>query len=773
MSSSTMAFAQPALTSGAEPPAAPLPVVDGEQSESQLDPSLDAEDEEGPPAFTEGPAARGAAGRSFRLEDVAPYFQGEGLAKAKAEFDRKRYRRARLLLGEAGDSPPVRYLKALSAFRARMYQEAFEEFRALAAEYLPLADDCLLHGGLSAAKVWRLNDALELWGKVSPESREYPQARLAMSDLLRRQGRVGAAMEALYPMVQPTAPAQRRDARAEAWLQLAKLARHKGDYNAEHRALLAVWSTYPFSREAAVAKVKLEGMPIPPRARVARAETLVNLHYNLEGMEALQPLLSRIDFPSEVGCRAHFAYGTALRKERKHSRAIRVLEPVVEKCQEPDLRPRALYVLGYSQSVVAPESAVPTYEVLARDYPNHAYADDALFFAAEMTLRNGDVAGGQKLLSQLVSRYPSGNYTAEALFKSYWVQRQGSSIDAGLTALSRIDALSGIGATYEQVQRARYWRARTLKAMGRQGEALALMQRVAEEGASTYYGLLARARLRADSPEQAAQVVRRAAAPMTPAQLWPLNAGLMAEDRHFRTGLELLRLGLPGAPQELLAVRRQGHKEEAIRLLFHLLQSGGHDAAASVVARAFLREGLGGPTAVETRMLWEAAFPHKFRRLVEKHSKAASVDPDLMQALIREESAFNPRARSATGALGLSQLMPQTAFQVARRLRASGVTRESLLLPYQNIRIGSAYLGNLTKMFEGNAAYAVASYNAGPLAVNRWLRRFPTAELDEWVEEIPVEETRNYVKRVLGSYSTYALLYEEGDADALAFGARP
>jgi soluble lytic murein transglycosylase len=284
------------------------------------------------------------------------------------------------------------------------------------------------------------------------------------------------------------------------------------------------------------------------------------------------------------------------------------------------------------------------------------------------------------------------------------------------------------------------------------------MEKVAAEGAATYYGFLARTRLQEEAPESYQAVMDRLRSPPKVGEVWPLDAGPMAADPHFRGGVELIRLENREGASELLAVARKGQGEESIRLLFHILRATGHEKQAAKVARPFLREGLSGTSLVEARMLYEAAYPNAFRAMVEKHSKKANVDPDLMQALIREESAFNPRARSSTGALGLAQLMPATASQVARSLKVRRVTTRSLLNPGQNIRLGSKYLGDLHRKFEGNTAYAVASYNAGPFAVNRWLKKYPEAELDEWVEQIPIDETRNYVKRVLGSYGTYQIL---------------
>jgi soluble lytic murein transglycosylase len=125
---------------------------------------------------------------------------------------------------------------------------------------------------------------------------------------------------------------------------------------------------------------------------------------------------------------------------------------------------------------------------------------------------------------------------------------------------------------------------------------------------------------------------------------------------------------------------------------------------------------------------------------------------------MREESALDPRALSWAGAVGLTQLMLPTAREVARALRIRAPSAEQLQNPATNIQLGAAYLSRLLQRFDGNVALALASYNAGEGAVSRWRSARPDSELDRWVEEIPLSETRGYVKRVLRSWNTYRLL---------------
>ncbi|MDR4493939.1 MAG: lytic transglycosylase domain-containing protein [Nitrospirales bacterium] len=140
------------------------------------------------------------------------------------------------------------------------------------------------------------------------------------------------------------------------------------------------------------------------------------------------------------------------------------------------------------------------------------------------------------------------------------------------------------------------------------------------------------------------------------------------------------------------------------------------------------------------------------------------VDPYLVAGLIREESLYNPRALSAVGAMGLMQLMPETAKRVARKVGMPfwPSDSEGLFDPERNIRLGSWYLGELINDFHGNLVYAVASYNAGPSAVRRWIAKYGHRPLDEFIEQIGYKETRGYVKRVLGSYWIYKTIFDQG-----------
>jgi len=128
-------------------------------------------------------------------------------------------------------------------------------------------------------------------------------------------------------------------------------------------------------------------------------------------------------------------------------------------------------------------------------------------------------------------------------------------------------------------------------------------------------------------------------------------------------------------------------------------------------------------------------------------------------ALIREESAFAPRAVSSAGARGLMQLMPSVADKVARDYKLPAVGSTGLEVPTVNIQLGVLHLADALRDHNGNLALALAAYNAGSAAVQRWVQRYGFADEEQFIEDIPYAETRNYVKRVLANYERYRSVY--------------
>jgi soluble lytic murein transglycosylase len=195
-------------------------------------------------------------------------------------------------------------------------------------------------------------------------------------------------------------------------------------------------------------------------------------------------------------------------------------------------------------------------------------------------------------------------------------------------------------------------------------------------------------------------------------------------------------------------VTAQAHKEYLIINLIRLLNS----QKRFITSFKVFQDSLDQNSLTLNYKLIKFIFPLNYIDLIKK--KAENLDPLIIISLIRQESAFNPEARSGVGAKGLMQLMPATAKRFNRRVRVNHLAN-----PEINVSIGIKYLKLLINRFDGNLIYALASYNAGENRIDRWRKEiFRSDDPLSTIESIPYEETRNYVKLIYRNNFFYSLL---------------
>ncbi len=166
-------------------------------------------------------------------------------------------------------------------------------------------------------------------------------------------------------------------------------------------------------------------------------------------------------------------------------------------------------------------------------------------------------------------------------------------------------------------------------------------------------------------------------------------------------------------------------------------------------------------TTDATRDVWEWAYPNAYETWVDYFCRLHGMDRNLAWSIMRQESAFRPSIVSPALAIGLMQIIPQTAHEIAASLGLKSFHPSHLEDPILNIRFGTWYLKERLKQFDGKLAYVIASYNAGPDAMTRWRRWADHMETDEFIDMIPYDETRTYVKKVLMNYLIYKNLYRD------------
>ncbi|MBI4124890.1 MAG: lytic transglycosylase domain-containing protein, partial [Deltaproteobacteria bacterium] len=153
-------------------------------------------------------------------------------------------------------------------------------------------------------------------------------------------------------------------------------------------------------------------------------------------------------------------------------------------------------------------------------------------------------------------------------------------------------------------------------------------------------------------------------------------------------------------------------------------------------------------------------YPILFGQVIWPEAKRNRLDPYFVLALIKQESSFKERAVSRSGAMGLMQIIPQTALRLAAATRQKDFAWEKMFAPGRNVKLGTFYLKSLSQLFDGQLPLMIAAYNAGEEAVSRWQVLRKKDSLLFFIEEIPYDQTQNYVQKVLANHWIYFWLYK-------------
>ncbi|MCG0276499.1 MAG: lytic transglycosylase domain-containing protein [Thermosediminibacteraceae bacterium] len=152
-------------------------------------------------------------------------------------------------------------------------------------------------------------------------------------------------------------------------------------------------------------------------------------------------------------------------------------------------------------------------------------------------------------------------------------------------------------------------------------------------------------------------------------------------------------------------------------------------------------------------------YPLRYEDYIIKYAAEYNVDPYLVAAVIKVESNFSPKAVSPKGAVGLMQIMPETAKWAAEQMGIQNFSSEEIFNPEMNIRIGTWYLAGLLKEFDGDTTIALAAYNGGRGNVREWIKRGVFDKSND-LDSIPFSETRTFVYKVKKAYTWYRRLYK-------------
>jgi len=419
----------------------------------------------------------------------------------------------------------------------------------------------------------------------------------------------------------------------------------------------------------------------------------------------------------------------------------------------------------------APDEAVAEYEASLGLDGAGSLASKAAWARAGLLEEFGRAADAAPAYGELWRAFPTSEHAAEAAFRSGFLPFRDGDVASAQAAWSETLA-APLGAN--GLARIHLWLGKAALALG-DGQAATTQFQQAQQAAPDSFSAL---RAEAWAAEQGTTPLPVQTPATTPTQ--PVGAPDWAAVEAWLTasfGPEasasdspLPTAWLRGRELQLLGFRQEAESEFLAALsesatdpwgLYRLARSF-HDLdlthlAARAAGRALARSD--APLAEAPRPLLELAYPLAYASLVEAAGGENEVSPLLLLALIRQESFYDPQATSVAGALGLTQVIPTTAMEIAEKLGRTDFGPLDLLDPSLNIEFGAFYLGDQLRLFDGDLYLALAAYNGGPGNALRW-RDDPTAvDPDFLAETIDLEETRSYLELVLVNYAVYRFLY--------------
>ncbi|MBA2665341.1 MAG: transglycosylase SLT domain-containing protein [Bradymonadaceae bacterium] len=695
--------------------------------------------------------------------------------------------------GEVAQSASMTFLAAYVAQRAGHHAHALTLFQTLPGRIVELDDYVHFYAAQSAHQDKKYHESVLHAASVGPDSLHYATSLIALSASLiaaATPSDIDRAIEilALYLKLYPT----RRDA-AEVRMTLGALLEGRQDFAAAGGHYLDVWNLYPLSSSATRAREKLTALksklpealklrvdaPSSTERELRRYNALFDLHRSESLIPELLAALESWKVGSPERCEALLLVARSHTKLRQHSDGTPVYERIIKECKGSDFELRALYLGGRGMwNINQRAPARVFFERIWTEFPNHSFADDSMYFSARMLREDNKNEEARKLLRAQVKRYPKDDMAKDA----HWLLvREMFETKGYKGVVEYVDALTETGEDDLYTRgRLHYFRARALEFLADKPAAQKSFADVISRYPKTYYALLAFNRLAELSGKAEAGLtdvckldlgvckpVNLAASEPRPIEI-PLA---LRDDLSFKRGLLLLSLGLSELAGAEFGELRSRHAREPATLwaLAYLLDSARVYTISHDIARRSIDNWVVGYPDDATRAHWHVAFPTPFKPLVSEWAAARKIPMELVYAIMREESGFNPRIESWANARGLLQLMEPTAQSVARSDNFGTLATSQLFDPTINIRLGTGYMAELAGQLKGHPALIIAGYNGGYGNVSRWLGERGELPLDLWVEDIPFGQTRDYTKRVLASFWTYAYLYGENRVPKVAF----
>jgi soluble lytic murein transglycosylase len=539
-------------------------------------------------------------------------------------------------------------------------------------------------------------------------------------------------------------------------------------------ALRKIYFDAPHSAEAATVANRLTALGAGAPSEGAtlamlrgRADKLYQANLHVLAAQAYDQLARQ--FPAAADSEVLLRAGVSYYKARSYQQALNVLNTLGQvRARTPKSQAEAIYYRGLSYRALRQDAgALQAVGELRRVAPGGNQLG-SLLYELGRAYETSQPAQAATYYEQVVREAPKSEQADEAHFWLAW--RAHEADDYARSAKLLIEHIADYGDVTDNRGKAAFWAARDAERSGDRSRALVMYNALLPRYGAGWYGYNSERRIAqlkaAGITELDSEADRTLARAVAALQVNPPVVETMkpADEERLAKADQLLAIALQqSALNELEDARSRAATSPRINLRIAQIYRSRNEnvSAVNVLKRAYPDYGQALLHEMP-REAWDVFYPLGWWSLIKQEAARHKLDPYMIAGLIRQESVFNPQARSRANALGLMQIIPSTGRMVARQYNVGGgsFTPADLYNPAINVPIGTAYVAQLLEQF-GRFEYVAASYNGGPTRVARWLRELPAAEIEDWVDSIPISETRLYVQGVYRNARQYQRLYDE------------
>jgi len=513
---------------------------------------------------------------------------------------------------------------------------------------------------------------------------------------------------------------------------------------------------HPLTSEAQIARAKLTAMGAESTLTVAELRSLGDAYYHAtrygEAAEQYRTLARAAGLDAQA--RNGFAVAEAACDWKLKRLTTAQAEALADSNDENGAR-RLYLLMELARNRTDLEGVQRIVAEMKTRFPRSPWLAEALFSSGNMYLLRREYPASVENYSYLATHFPDNTDAAAAHWRAGWLSyRQGLYADAARLFDEQIKLYPDDKETASAI----YWRGRLYETLDHKpANAVANYRTLVRVYQHFFYAQMARQRLAAlGSTQQVSEPqLDRMQAPPVPVlqESFPTDSPHLAKARLLaNAGLnEYIPLEIAADPDSsswsaLAEAQIYASYGETYRAMRALKRALPYAAAASIKSIPLV--------------YWRILFPEAWWETIKTESAKNNLDPYMVASLIRQESEFNPSVISYANAYGLMQLLPVTGKAMAREEGLSHFQTFQLLDPETNIRLGCRYLREMLDKVGGVQEYALAAYNAGDSRVLEWEAAGPYSGIDEFVESIPITQTREYVEAILRNEETYRAIDE-------------